>query len=210
MSADRLLNLMRGAAMGQSATRAESRKGLISAYDPSNYAVKVQLMPEGAETGWLPLASPWVGNGWGIVAGPSIGDMVDVHFQEGSPDAGSASLRYYNDEDRPPGACPSGEFWLAHSSGSLLKFHNDGSVEMHAALAINSSAPLWTHTGPVVVHGLITGDGGLVMAGGSGAAVQVNGSLTTTGDVTAGSISLDNHGHTNVQPGSGVSGPPEG
>ncbi len=42
--------------------------------------------------------------------------------------------------------------WLVHKSGSLLKFHNDGTVELHAATAINSSAPQWTHTGPMTIN----------------------------------------------------------
>lgn len=48
---------------------------------------------------------------------------------------------------------------------------------------------------------LITGTGGMAISGGSGASVQGNiqqtqGSYTTTGDVTAGSISLQSHTHT--------------
>jgi hypothetical protein len=46
--------------------------------------------------------------------------------------AGSVGWRFYNDEDKPP-PCPSGEFWLVHQAGSMLKFHNDGSVELVAA-----------------------------------------------------------------------------
>ena len=45
-----------------------TRQGTVTAYDPDNYAVKVQLQPTGEETGWIPLSSPWVGNGWGLAA----------------------------------------------------------------------------------------------------------------------------------------------
>ena len=38
--------------------------------------------------------------------------------------------------------------------------------------------------------------------------VAVNGSLTATGDVTAGAISLQHHRHGNVQPGTGQTGQP--
>ena len=40
--------------------------------------------------------------------------------------------------------------------------------------------------------------------------VQLNGALTSTGDVTANGISLEQHGHTLVQSGTATSGPPEG
>ena len=56
------------------------------------------------------------------------------------------------------------------------------------------TAPQNTVKGPLTVTGLITGQGGLTVSGGSGA--NVTGSLTTTGDVKAGNISLQGHKHT--------------
>jgi phage baseplate assembly protein gpV len=38
--------------------------------------------------------------------------------------------------------------------------------------------------------------------------LDVNGNINATGDVIAGSISLQNHTHTGVQPGGGTTGPP--
>lgn len=48
--------------------------------------------------------------------------------------------------------------------------------------------------GDLTVTGLINGQGGLTISGGSGASIE--GSLTTTGDVTAGDVSLQGHTHT--------------
>lgn len=127
-------------AQRMAAERAATRVGLVSSYDPTNYCVKVRLQPEDAETGWLPLLSPWVGNGWGLFAPPTTGDMIEVHFQEGDTEAGFACQRFFNDSDRPL-TVQSGEFWLVHKSGSLLKFHNDGSIEMTAATNLTASAP---------------------------------------------------------------------
>ena len=62
-------------------------------------------------------------------------------------------------------------------------------------------------TGTLTVQKLITGQGGLAISGGSGA--SVDGNLSTTGDVKAGSISLQNHTHSGVQPGSGSTGKPQ-
>ena len=56
------------------------------------------------------------------------------------------------------------------------------------------NSPTNTINGNLTVTGLINGQGGLTISGGSGA--SVTGSLTTTGDVTAGGISLQGHTHT--------------
>ena len=56
--------------------------------------------------------------------------------------------------------------------------------------------PNSSFTGNLSVQGLISGAGGLTISGGSGAAVD--GNLSTTGDVVAAGISLDNHTHTGV------------
>jgi phage baseplate assembly protein gpV len=106
------------------------KTGIVTSYDPDHYAVKVKLQPEDTiETGWLPLLSPWVGNGWGMFCAPSVGDSVEIQFEQGGAEAAFACMRFFNDQDRPL-AAPSGEFWLVHKSGSMLKFHNDGTVEL--------------------------------------------------------------------------------
>lgn len=61
--------------------------------------------------------------------------------------------------------------------------------------------------GPLTVTGQIVGQGGLAISGGSGASVQ--GTLTTTGDVVAAGISLDNHTHGGVQAGSSSTSKPQ-
>lgn len=73
--------------------------------------------------------------------------------------------------------------------------------------SLTIDSPDTTVTGNLTVQKLITGTGGMTISGGDGAAVD--GSLTTTGDVTAGNISLQNHTHTGVQPGSGNTGQPQ-
>ena len=109
MSMEHLKNQMRQAAQLAANVIAKPRHGLISSYDPANHAVKVTIQPEGVETGWLPLKSLWIGNGWGLFCAPNIGDAVEVTFQEGSVEAGSAGHRFFNDEDRPLNV-PAGEF----------------------------------------------------------------------------------------------------
>jgi len=152
-----LLNAMAANAQQTSAGDSGTRQGIITAYDPDSYAVKVQLQPTGEETGWIPLSSPWVGNGWGLAAGPMIGAEVEVEFDSGLMGAGMAAGQFYNDEDRCPGP-PSGEFWLVHQSGSLLKFLNTGEVLLSANLKMTYDAPAHHFTG-----GDVTMDNNLIV-----------------------------------------------
>ncbi|MDU5780772.1 MAG: phage baseplate assembly protein V [Pantoea sp.] len=152
-----LLNAMAANAQQTGAGDCGTRQGIITAYDPDSYAVKVQLQPTGEETGWIPLSSPWVGNGWGLAAGPMIGAEVEVEFDSGLMGAGMAAGQFYNDEDRCPGP-PSGEFWLVHKSGSLLKFLNTGEVLLSAKLKMTYDAPAHHFTG-----GDVTMDNNLIV-----------------------------------------------
>ena len=150
-----LMNAMRAQADMASSGRASVRLAIVSSYDPGNYCAKVRIQPEDTETGWLPVVSHWVGNGWGLFAPPTPGDLVEVQFQEDDIEAGFVCQRFYNDTDRPL-SVQSGEFWLVHKSGSFLKFHNDGTVELNAAGTLTSTAPQWNHTGPVHITGNVT------------------------------------------------------
>ena len=141
-----LINAIKGHAADTNQT-AKTRHGIVSSYDPATYSVNILLQPEEKLTGWIPLVSPWVGNGWGMFCPPSIGDAVEVSFQEGDQENGVAGWRFYNDEDRPL-PCPSGEFWLVHKSGSTLKFNNDGTI--------TSNATAWNHVGNVNITGTLT------------------------------------------------------
>ncbi|WP_313188891.1 baseplate assembly protein [Pantoea sp.] len=152
-----LLNIMAATARQSSAGESGTRQGIITAYDPDSYAVKVQLQPAGEETGWIPLSSPWVGNRWGMAAGPMIGAVAEVEFDSGLTGVGMAAGQFYNDEDRCPGP-PSGEFWLVHQSGSLLKFLNNGEVMLSAKERLIYDAPAHHFTGGDVLM-----DGNLVV-----------------------------------------------
>lgn len=211
-----LMNQVRIQAQMAAADSTSAKTGLVSGYDATNYSVKVTLQPEGIETGWIPLLSPWVGNGWGMFCPPTVGDMVEVQFEQGGAEAAFACLRFFNDQDRPL-AVGAGEFWLVHKSGSSLKLTNDGKLSINgyaeidlttptlhittsgnanvtvggdAGLAISgnitSSAAGWTHSGPVTVQGLVTVQGD----------VTSSGTVTGNSDVVGGGKSLKTHIHT--------------
>ncbi|MDR6511450.1 hypothetical protein J2792_002322 [Novosphingobium capsulatum] len=184
---DGLMNQMRRAAQEAIGTGGASRQGIIDAYDPNAYAVKVRLQPDDTLTDWLPLKSPWVGNGWGLFCGPSVGDAIEVDFQEGDGGVGTAGWRFFNDEDRPL-QVPSGELWLVQQSGASIKLANDGSIAIDTGAGASivlkgdniTSAGTWTHTG----------------------------TFTASDDVVASGKSLKTHLHSGVQPGTGQSGAP--
>ena len=73
--------------------------------------------------------------------------------------------------------------------------------------------PDTTFTGNVTVQGLITGNGGFTVTGGSGVQatcdIALTGAMSSTGDITAGGISLTTHTHSGVTPGGGSTGAPE-
>lgn len=76
---------------------------------------------------------------------------------------------------------------------------NSIDVTVNASGSTKIDSPSVTITGDttiektLTVRGLISGTGGMTVSGGSGA--SVTGNLSTTGDVTAGGISLQNHVH---------------
>jgi phage baseplate assembly protein V len=188
-------NQMRLAAEMAQSHIAKTRYGIIDSYDPGAYACRVRLQPDNTLTGWLPLPSIWVGNGWGLFSPPSIGDLASVEFTEGDIDSGFTGLRFYSDIDRPL-PVPAGEFWLVHKLGQTFKLYNTGKAEFsdgHGAIitlngdgTITSAATTWTHTGNI----------------------NMTGTITATVDVIGGGKSLKNHVHSGVQSGASNTGAP--
>jgi phage baseplate assembly protein gpV len=174
-----------------------AKVGLVSATRADKFAVKVTLQPEGDETGWLPVLSPWVGNGWGLCARLQQGAQVLVLHQENDLSNGIVIGSMFSVVDAVPNTnMGDSEFWLVHKSGSLLKFTDDGKV------ALTSNGDL-----DITCGGKIVASASEMDLSGN---LKVTGSISATQDVTAGpnNISLENHTHSAVQPGSGVSGPP--
>lgn len=125
----RLLNNMRQQALGVLNTIDCVRIGTVQSYNPNTYSCTVLLQPEEIITGWLPIISPWAGNGWGVFCPPVAGAAVAIIPREGALDAAMLLPAFFNDVERPL-PCPQGEFWLVHKSGSCLKFLNNGDVEI--------------------------------------------------------------------------------
>lgn len=217
-----LLNIARREAERVVARLSMPKTGIVSGYDPANYAAKVRLQPQDVETGWLPIRTPWSGNNWGMFCPPNVGDEVEVQFQEGGKKAPYIALRAFGDQFRPL-TVPAGEFWLVHKTGSFLKFNNDGSVAVHSAgdlvATVGGNATVTTGGDTTMnVSGQVNlTAGGSVVA--SAAEFDFTGDLNVTGTITASGDIYDNggsensmnhirtvydtHRHSGIQPGGG-------
>ena len=162
---DELANLMRREAETASDARAPLRVAKVTSYNPKTHAVKVKLLPEGQETGWMPLGSHHIGNGFGIAVGATVGDQVVVGFLEGDHSTPIVMSRLYSDQQRPP-EVKSGEMVLFHEKKSALHFDEHGQITIKHGPSGGSL--LWDKDG--AVH-LDNGDRPVKIAGN----IQFNG-----------------------------------
>ncbi len=132
---DSLLNALKAHGANQDQAVGAPRFATVTSVNPTAASARVTLQPEGVLTGWLPLLTPWVGNGWGLVCPPSPGDQVLVLPQEGDAEQGLIIAASWSTQTTPP-AAPPGEFWLVHQSGSFLKLQNDGTIQIKGDLHV--------------------------------------------------------------------------
>lgn len=176
------------------AGRKTKRYGVVTSWDAKNHRAKVNFMPEGNESGWIPVQAMHSGNGFGLMTGltpgdgKSTGDLVEIHYQEGDYEVGQIAGRVHNDQDKPP-QVESGEMLLQHQSGAYIKFDKNGVLTVHGS------------GGSSTVH---AADGSITHTDGAGGVLkQASGGLTHQSH----SIS-STHVHTGVQPGGGNTGAP--
>jgi hypothetical protein len=124
---DRLTNAVKSHAAALDNTSGQAKFGTVTSVNPDTGSVRVIIQPDGVLSGWLPMLSEWVGNGWGMACPPSLGDQVLLVPQEGDGEQGVIIGRTYSIAQIPPKA-PGGEFWLVHRTGSFLKLCNDGTI----------------------------------------------------------------------------------
>lgn len=145
----------------------KTRIGIVTSYDPNRYAAKVKLQPEGIESGWVPISTLHIGNGYGIAVGLTPGDQVVMGYHEGDPESPFVMGRLHSDQERPPVA-QSGEIVIQHKSGAVFKIDTSGNISVSGDgnLTINvtgdialTSASLTHNTlnvGSTHVHGGVT------------------------------------------------------
>lgn len=131
-----VLNALKAQAAALDAERGQPRFGVVASVDPARHAARVLLQPEGVLSGWLPVLSPWVGSGWGLVAQLVPGQQVLVLPQDGEGEHGVIAGAAWSDASPAP-APPVGELWLVHQSGSFLKLANDGTLRVRGDLHVD-------------------------------------------------------------------------
>ena len=131
------------------------------------------LEPLGQETGWLSIGTMYAGNGFGILAVPDINTEVLVAFEMGNIDCGRLVCFNFNDTDKPP-QINTGDVVIVHKSGSFLKFHSDGSVELSPNTTLK-----------------IAGGGAALARVGDSVQVSVPSIGTCTGTITSGSAKVE-------------------
>ncbi|MDZ5448964.1 phage baseplate assembly protein V [Labrys sp. ZIDIC5] len=162
------------------ARRSGIKAATITSYDPKRHAIKATIQPDGFETGWFPHSVAHVGNGFGIVAGPTPGDQIMVGFIDGDLESPVNLGRVHSDKERPPVA-ESGEV-VIQSKGVTIKIDKDGNIGITGGAGLNFTGQNIKLSGNVAIEG---------------------GTLTHEG-VNIG----HDHEHTAVQPGPANTGPP--
>ena len=133
---NKLSNIIRSHAASLDQTAGQVKFGTVTSVNPNNATARVLIQPEGVLSGWLPVISQWVGNGWGLACPPSPGDQVLLVPQEGDVEQGIIIGRVFSINQMSP-AAPPGEFWLVHQSGSFFKLSNDGTIRINGDLHVS-------------------------------------------------------------------------
>jgi phage gp45-like len=130
-----LSNVIKSHASSLDQSDGQVKYGTVTSVNANNATARVLIQPEGVLSGWLPVLSQWVGNGWGMACPPTPGDQVLLVPQEGDVEQGIIVGRVFSVKQMPPNA-PGGEFWLVHQSGSFLKLCNDGTIQIQGDLHV--------------------------------------------------------------------------
>ena len=134
------------------AGRRTERHGLVTSYDPDKHLAKVTFMPEGQESGWLPIETGHIGNGFGIAIGltpgdgKATGDQVIVRYQEGDFESGKIVQRVHSDKEKPP-KVEAGEMVFWHEKGQRIFFKKDGSLEIRGSDGNGGAGATHTYDG---------------------------------------------------------------
>jgi phage baseplate assembly protein V len=213
------------------------RVGTIAALDEAGARAKVDLGD--ITTDWLPWATVRAGGdrSWSahevgeqvMVLAPS-GELASAAImgaipQDAHPAPASSKdhTRYewsdgaFVDYDRAGHVhrldVPAGGSITLHIGGTTLKLEDGKATLTTPQLLVD--APQSLFTGRVTVQGLLTGQGGMAMSGGTGETATISGSLKVTGGTNLAGVTSNGHDignshkHTGVASGAGTSGPPQ-
>lgn len=126
---DRLTNAIKAHASGLDQSTGQIKFGTVTSVNSQNATARALIQPNNVLSGWLPVLSQWVGNGWGMTCLPNPGDQVLIVPQEGDIEQGVIIGRSFSNQQLPP-VSPADEFWLVHKTGSSFKICNDGTIRI--------------------------------------------------------------------------------
>lgn len=147
-----LWNRMKGAAAAAVQQVGQNRWGLITGVRQSDtgYMAKVTIQPDGISSAWLPVLTPMVGPGWGLVCPPEVGMQAFVASDCGDGHHGVILGLTYSTAAMPPvppadfkqpNGTPvaPGEIALVSKSGAVLRLCADGSIHIKGNVRIDGS-----------------------------------------------------------------------
>lgn len=194
MTAD-LHNAIKRTVEGMMGTLPMARRGIIDSVNPAKMQARVLIQPEGALSGWLPIATTNLGAGWGLLSAPVLGTQCVVLPIDGDAHAGVIIGYHYSNAQQPPATGP-GEMWLYHETGSVLKIAANGAITAQDAAGAFWQLP---NNGTAIIQD----KAGTSLTFENNGSAALAGSLTVTGEVTAGYGTSQWNGlrtHTHNQP----------
>lgn len=124
-----LVNLIHQEVQRAMSGRYGARDVVVTSYDPDTHAIKGAVQPGGQITGWIPLGSQMVGNGWGVAMGAAEGEIYKVQFQNNDLNSGRIVGRDYSDKEKAP-KVESNEMLFRHKDGAQMKFDKDKNLAL--------------------------------------------------------------------------------
>jgi uncharacterized protein involved in type VI secretion and phage assembly len=128
---DEWLDIIRREAFVAVAQRQQKSTLQVTSYDPKTHSVKGILQPHGVETGWVPVGTAAVGDGFGVAIGPGVGDQFHVEFENGDPNAPMATHRLFSTAAKPVNV-ESGEVAIVSKFKHTIKLTKDGKMVIEA------------------------------------------------------------------------------
>ncbi len=169
---DRLVETLRAIARNEvervMRLQVHARLGNVVEYDPKRHAANVKIQPEGVISNWIPVASEFIGNNFGMVAPLGVGEQVKMVFPEYGTNQAVIVRRLFDQRNQVPKGAQqgvAGEFYFYDGFGSSYVFDKTGgftligknTIVTNAAKSIDATTPTYTIHGDLHVTGAVIG-----------------------------------------------------
>jgi phage baseplate assembly protein V len=197
------------------------RFGNISEFDPSTGYARVKFLDDGIVSDWLQVLVKTALNdkqSFAFDVNEQVACLMDEHSEEGV-----ILGALYNDGTKPPTGAGAGVYTMIFSDESFVEYNKNtnkltvsiqGDVDVVSTGTVSVDATNIGMTGVVNVTGSMTVSGAITAASISAGGVTADGGdLSVTGEISgatvvAGTINLGTHVHAGVQTGGGSTAPP--